>query len=35
VDRDLTGAATSSGPVSLKDVRVGDCVSTLPLGTHV
>jgi hypothetical protein len=35
VHRDSTGAPTSSGPVTLKDVRAGDCASTLPLGTHV
>jgi hypothetical protein len=35
VHRDASGAPTSSGPVSLGDIRVGDCTKTLPLGTHI
>jgi hypothetical protein len=35
VHRDASGALTGRGPVSLKDVRVGDCAATLPTGSHI
>lgn len=33
VDRDSTGAVTSSGDLDFEDLRVGDCVVDLPDGT--